>query len=195
MVLRPAQRLAALAVGRRGCIDVFGDGRRANEADRLHPLIGEQHVHRFLVAVDDVQHAGRQPGFGQQLAEQHGRAGVLFRGLEHEGIPAGDGHRQHPQRHHGRKVERGDADADAQRLHQRVGINVATDIGGELTLEQVRDATGKLDHFQPAGDFALGVGKHLAVLAGDQAGDVVTTFFEQFLETKHDPRAHQRRRL
>ena len=57
VVLGAAQRLAALAGARRGLVDVAGDRRRADEADRGDVGMVEERVDRFLVAVDDVEHA------------------------------------------------------------------------------------------------------------------------------------------
>ncbi len=62
VVLRAAQRLHALAVRRGRAIDVFGDRRRADEADGADARIREQRVHGFAIAVDDVEHAVRQAG-------------------------------------------------------------------------------------------------------------------------------------
>ena len=63
VVLGATQCLAALAVGIGGLVDVLGDRRRADEADSLYARVVQQHVDRFLVAVDHVHHALGQPGF------------------------------------------------------------------------------------------------------------------------------------
>ncbi len=49
-------------------IDVLGDRRRADEAHRLDVGMVEDRVDGFLVAVDDVEHAGREAGLLEQLA-------------------------------------------------------------------------------------------------------------------------------
>jgi len=62
MILGAAERLHALTVCAPGGVDVLGDRRRADEADRLHARIGQQRIDGFFVAVDHVQHARRQAG-------------------------------------------------------------------------------------------------------------------------------------
>ena len=91
VVLGAAEALHALAVGAAGRIDVFGDRRRADETDRHDARIGQQRVDRFLVAVDDVEDARRQPGLDHQFAEPHRHRGIALRRLEDEGVAAGDG--------------------------------------------------------------------------------------------------------
>ena len=88
----------------------------------------EQGVDAFLVAVDDVEHALRQAGFGQQLAEPHGRERHLLRRLQDERVAAGERDREHPQRHHEREIERRDADADADRMADGFGVDVGGDV-------------------------------------------------------------------
>ena len=88
----------------------------------------EQRVDALAVAVDDVEHAVRQPGFRQQLAQPHRRERHLLRRLQDERVAAGDRDREHPQRHHERKVVRRDADADADRVADRFGVDVAGDV-------------------------------------------------------------------
>ena len=90
MVLGAAQRLDALAVGAAGGVDVFGNRGRADEADGLDARVGQQRVDRFLVAVDDVQHAVGQPGLLRQLRDQQHAAGVALGRFQHEGVAAGN---------------------------------------------------------------------------------------------------------
>ena len=67
VVLGAAEALRALAVRRRPRIDVLRDRRGADEADRLDVGIVEDRVDHFLVAVDDVEDAGRQAGLDEQF--------------------------------------------------------------------------------------------------------------------------------
>ena len=57
---------------------------------------------------------------------------------------------------------------------------------------RLRDAAGELDHLDAAPDLALGIGERLAVLGGDQIGQLVDVLLEQLLEPEHDARAPQR---
>ena len=68
------------------------------------------------------------------------------------------------------------------------------DLLGELALQQMRDAAGELDDLDAAGDLALGVGKHLAVLFRDRAGQRVVLARQELQELEQDAGAGQRRR-
>jgi hypothetical protein len=57
----------------------------------------------------------------------------------------------------------------------------------------MRDTAGELDDLGAAGDLALGVGKYLAVLLGDHAGNGVAVAAEQFEKLEQDAGAGQRR--
>ena len=59
-----------------------------------------------------------------------------------------------------------------ERLAEGVGVDVGRDLVGVVTLEQARDAAGELDDLEPALHLAQRVGEHLAVLVGDQLGDL-----------------------
>ncbi len=195
VVLGAAQGLHALAVLGPFRIDVLGDRRRADERQRLDVWMREQRVHGFLVALHDIEHAIGQSRLAQQIGNQQARRRIALRRLQHEGIAAGDCHREHPHRHHHREVERRDAGHHAQRLAQVPVVDAAADVVGEIGLEQVGDAAGEFHHLDAARDFAPGVREHLAVLARDQRGQVVVVLVEQFLELEQDARAAQRRRV
>ena len=109
VVLGAAERLHPLPVGGARLVDVARHRGGADEADRRDVGVLEQPVHRHLVAVHDVEHAVGQPGLAEDLGEEHAGAGVALGRLEHDGVAAGDGVREHPERHHAREVERGDA--------------------------------------------------------------------------------------
>ena len=68
VVLRPAERLDALAVLRPRLVDVARDRRRADEADRGDVGVLEQRVDRDLVALDDVEDAVRHARLLQSSA-------------------------------------------------------------------------------------------------------------------------------
>src|SRR6202034_3955995 len=59
VVLGAAETLHAFAVRGAGRINVWGDRGRADKTDRLDARVGQQRIDRFLVAVDDVEHALR----------------------------------------------------------------------------------------------------------------------------------------
>ena len=189
VVLGAAERLHPLAVGGAGLVDVAGDRRRPDERDRLDVGVDQQRVHGLLVAVDHVHHAVRKTGLLPELGDRDRRAGVLLARLDHHRVPAGDGDRDEPQRHHGREVERRDHGDDAEALPDRVDVDAGRGVLGEPALEQVRDAAGELGDLEPAGDLAEGVVEDLAVLAGDQLGDALLVAVEQLAELEQHLRA------
>ncbi len=71
---------------------------------------------------------GGSPASASHCASNSPGAGIALRGLEDEGVAADQRHRKHPQRHHGRKVERRDAGGHAQRLAQRVAVDARADV-------------------------------------------------------------------
>ena len=128
VIFSAAQRLHALAVGAAAGIDIFGDWRGADEADRLHPPFVQQRIHCNLVAMDDVEHAVGQPRLFQQIGHEQRRRRVALGRLEDEGVAAGDGDREHPQRHHRGEIERSDAGDHAQRRVLAPAVDIAADV-------------------------------------------------------------------
>ena len=189
MVLGAAQGLDPFAGICSAAIDVFGDGGRSYKADGLDVGVVQNGIDRQFVAMHDVQHTFWQTRFVQQLANEIGRRGIAFGRFQDKGVAAGDGHREHPHRHHAWKVERCDPGDDAQRLSLGVRIDRLADIAAEFALQKVRDAAGELDNFQRPGDFAQRVIMRLAVLSADLAGDVVSTGIENLDILEKDARA------
>ena len=70
-----------------GLVDVLRDRRRADEADRRDVGVLEQAVDGDLVAVDDVEHAGRQARLGEQLGAEVRADGSRSRGLSTNVLP------------------------------------------------------------------------------------------------------------
>ena len=151
-------------------------------------------VDRHLVAVHDVEDAVGQTGLLPELGDPHRGGRVPLAGLEDEGVAAGDGHREHPHRHHGREVERRDAGDHAERLPEGERVDVGGHLVGEVALEQARDAARELDDLEAALHLAQRVGEDLAVLVGDQLGDLARVRVHELAEGEHAPwRAGSRR--
>jgi hypothetical protein len=113
--------------------------------------------------------------------------------LSTKAVAAGDGDREHPQRHHYREIERRDAGAHADRLQQRMAVDTAADVLGFFALEQVRHAAGELDHLDAALHRAGRVGQGLAVLLRGEPRQFVAVLFHQLAETGEDAGTAQRR--
>ena len=73
-----------------------------------------------------------------------------------------------------------------------MAVNAGPDVRRVFALLQMRNTTGKLHHFQAAGQFAHRVGEDLAVLFADEAGQAHHVLFQQRLEAEHHARALER---
>ncbi len=73
VVLGPAQGLHALAVPGAGLVHVACDWSGADEADGTDSRVLQQAVDGLHVAVHDIEHAVRKPGFSQELGQPYRR--------------------------------------------------------------------------------------------------------------------------
>ena len=126
----------------------------------------------------DVEHAVGQPCFLEQARHQDRGRGHFFRRLQDEGVAARDRHREHPQRHHRRKIERRDSGAHADRLPHGVRIHPGADVFRMLSLEELRDAAGEFDDLDAALHRSHRVGQRLAVLLGDEPRNFLLVFLK-----------------
>ena len=186
MVLGPTQRLDPLVVGGAGLIDVTRDRGRPHEADRLDRRVDQQLIHRGLIALEHIKDTRRQAGLGPQLGDPQRCRGILLAGFEHHGVARGDRDREEPHRHHRREVERGDDPHRAQRLANRIHVDLGGGVLGVAALEQVRHPAGELDHLLAAADLPQRIGNHLAVLGGDDLGQLTLAGIEQLAEVEQD---------
>ena len=193
VVLGAAQCLHAFAVVGAGFIDVIGNGRGADKTHGLDVRVHQQCVNGFLVALHHVEDAIRQASLLEQVGHQQAGAGVQRAGLQHKGVARSNGDREHPHRHHDGEVERRDAGHHTQRLAQRPVVDAGAHLVGEVTLEQLRNAASKFDDVDTACHFTLCIGKHLAMLGGDQPGQIVLVGIQQLQKFEHHPGAANRR--
>ena len=186
MVLGAAERLYALAVGRSGRVDVLGDRGRADEGHCGDVWVLEDAIDGNLVSLHDVEHALGQARLPEQISDEQRDRGILLARLQYEGVSGGDRIGEHPHRHHGREVERGDAGHHAERLADREDIDPGRGLLGKVPLHQLRDAAGKLDVLDSSGQLATGVARDLAVLDRHQFGDLVAIGKDELMEGEHD---------
>jgi hypothetical protein len=97
-------------------------GSRADERDAVDPRVLEDRVDGRLAPVDEVDDTGRDDTV-EELERPLCGEGILLRRLADEGVPARDGERQEPHRHHEGEVERRDSREDADRLADHVGVD------------------------------------------------------------------------
>ena len=164
MVFRAAQGLHALAIGRSTRIDVMANRGGADKADRANIGMIKDRVDSFLVAIHHIHHTVGRAGLGHQTGQHHRRTGITLGWFQNKGVAAGQRHREHPHRHHRREIERGDTGHNANRLAQRIHIHTAGNLRRIFTFQRMRNAAGKFNNLQPAGNLALGIIKGLAML-------------------------------
>ena len=174
VVLGPAQGLHALSVRGAGLVDVLRDrgGARRSDTDLILGLVSSSST-AVLSPWSTLNTPGGRPASAHSWASHSDADGILLRRLEHDGVAGRDRDREEPHRHHGREVERGD-DADrAQRLADGVDVDLGRGVLGEPALEQMWDAAGEFDDLLAAAHLAERVGDDLAVLAGDDLGQLL----------------------
>jgi ParB family chromosome partitioning protein len=111
----------ALQVAGRRPHDLVTDFGRAGERDLVDVgMRGDRRACGLAESGDDVDHAGRDAGFLEQLAEAQRRERRLLGRLEDDGIAAGQGGAELPGGHQQREVPGDDLPDDADRLAQRV---------------------------------------------------------------------------
>ena len=195
MVLGAAGRLDPLAVLRAGHVNVPGDRRRADERDRTHQRVSQERIDALLVAVHDVEDPLGQPRLHQELAHADRRQRDLFRGLQDKRVAADDRDREHPERDHRREIKRRDARAHADRVADRLAVDLAGDVGERLTHDQAGYSAGELDDLDAAVDRRTRFGKGLAVLARDQVRQLLGVGGQLFAKPEHDACPFDDRRL
>jgi hypothetical protein len=189
VVLRPAERLDTLPVGRGGGVDVPGDRGGTDEADGLDAGFVEDPVDGLPVTVDDVEHPVGQAGLAEGFGKPQGGRGDLFAGLEDDGVAGGDGGGDHPQRDHGGEVERGDAGDHADGLAQLGDVDAGGGLFEGFALHVVDQAGAEFDVLEAAGDLPVGVVEDLAVFGGDDRGEFAAAGGDDLAEVEHDVRA------
>ena len=109
-------------------------------------------------------------------------------------MPRRDRRGEHPHGHHGREVERRDARHDTQRLADLVDVDARARLLAVRALHEVRDAARELEVLEAAGDLAQRVRRHLAVLRGEQRGELPAVMVDQVPDAEQDVGALRERR-
>ena len=142
-----------------------------------------------------VEDAVREARLLQEISHQHRSRRHFLRRFQYECVAACQRHREHPQRHHHRKIERRNARAHAQRLAHRVAIDAGADLFAVLAFDQMRYTHRELDYFNAALHRAGGIRQRLAMLGRDQARELILVGVEQLAKAHQDARAAQCRRI
>ena len=93
---------------------------------------------------------------------------------------------EHPEWDHGGEVEGSNASTHSQGCSEAGEIHVLADPGHGLTQHEVGIAAAVLHHLQPPHHVPLGVREGLALLDGDQLGQLPDVGLDQLLVPEHD---------
>lgn len=80
-----------------------------------------------VLPVDDVESAVRSPGVLEHFGQEHGASWDPFRGLHQVGVATYHTNGEHPERNHGREIERGNACTHPDGQAVGVGVHVLGD--------------------------------------------------------------------
>ena len=170
-------------------------GRLADERDRVDVGVVEDRTDCIARAMHEVDDARRNlVDVCDQLDDALGGARVALGRLQDEGVAAGDGVGQEPQRDHRREVERRDRGADADGLAHELDVHSCRDPFQVLALEQVGDAARGLGRLDSAQHLATRVVERLAHVLGDEPGDLLVVGPERLAHRHHGAGALLRRR-
>ena len=162
---------------------------------------GERAAGRLAEARHDIHYAVRQPGLGDQLSQpQCGQRGLLSR-LEHHGAPGRERGGELPRGHQQREVPRNDLPYHADRLPQRVAVEVRARHVGHRDVDRVAlDLGGPaghvLEHVRRQGHVRdLRDGIRLAVVERLELGKLVEVLVDQVTDLPDEASALGRRHL
>ena len=154
----------------------------------------EEGIDRVASAMHHVQHPGGEARFeedlGQALPAQRGP----LRGFEHKRIAGDDREGKHPQRDHHGEVEGRDSGAHSDRKSIKVLVYSARHVPQRPALEKRRGTAREVDHLDPPAHLTAGLVQRLAVMAGDDRGQLLEVLLEQSFVAEHEADAFHDRR-
>jgi hypothetical protein len=180
--------------------DQLADLGRPGEGDLVdHRVGGEGGPGRLAVAGDDVHHAVGDARLGQQAGEaDRGQRRLLGR-LQHHRVAGGQRRPELPRGHQQREVPRDDLADHADRLPQRVGVEVGAGHVGHRDVDRValdlgRPARHVVEQVRRQRDVgAEGDGVGLAVVQALELRELLGVLEDQVADAPDDPAALGRR--
>ena len=166
---------------------------RAHERDGPHPRMRKQPFDRLFGALDQVEHALRKASLLEELSQPDRAQRRALRGLEDEGVAGDHGQREHPERDHHREVEGRDPRTDADRVAIEVLVHAGRNVAQRAALKQCGRAAREVHHLDSAAHLPSRLLERLAVVPGDDRGQLLEMLFEERLEPEHQAHALQDR--
>ena len=143
----------------------------------------------LAVALDDVQHAGRQARLGGEPREDERGLGRVLRCLQHRCVPAEKRREDLPRDVCDRRVRSDDQAGDPERLANRHRLPVRRRARHRLAVEAPPFTGDEVAELDRAARLAERVLRALARLGGDNGGDLVPVALEQLCDPAEDPAA------
>ena len=176
--------------------DQLADLGGAGEGNLVDVMVrGQGGAGGLAEAGHHVHHAVGHAGLGDELGQpQRGQRGLLG-GLEHHAVAGGQRRAELPRGHQQREVPRDDLPDHAERLAQRVGVEVGARHVGHRDVDRVAlDLGGPAGHVveQVGGQrhvSRLRHGERLAVVQRLELGELVGVLEDQVADPPDDPAA------
>ena len=139
-----------------------------------HHIAGAKHLAhgRAVVGRQDIEHTGRNAGAHAQLGCGQRRQRREFRRLDDDGAACGQRGRDFAGDHGQREVPGRDGDAHANGLLEHHQAAVVVKLRQRFAIDALGFLGKPLDKAGTVGDFALGLGKRLALLGGHDGPQV-----------------------
>lgn len=99
-----------------------------------------------VLSVDDVEGAVRRPSILEHFGQEHGASWDPFGGLHQVGVATHHTDGEHPERNHGREIERSNTSTHPDGQAVGVGVHVLGDGRQRLSQHQGCDAAGVFNH-------------------------------------------------
>ncbi|MNF90597.1 hypothetical protein D3C84_731670 [compost metagenome] len=181
MIFGACERLHPFAVRGAVLVHIFRHGLRTNEGDGLQIGMFQYRVHDGMRPMHDSEHSRREAGFNEQLCQSACQQRGTFRWFKHERVAAGNCEREHPARHHHRKIKRCNTCYDAERIAVHAGFNARGDVRQLASHQECRRTCGKFDAFNPPFDLAERLLQVFAVLSRNESGELFDMLREKLL--------------
>jgi hypothetical protein len=154
---------------------------RTDKSNGLDARMIADGLHNLPVPMNHRENALREPSLLQEPGNLDGTKRRLLRRFQNEGVAATNGHRNHPQGHHERKVEGSNAGHHAERIAHHLTFHAATHFE-DTASNQLREATSKLHTFDGARNAGACFACCLAVFLAADFRELFHLRFDQGLQ-------------
>lgn len=167
----------------------------SHKRDGLNVWVVADLLRGFEGALDYINDTGGELDLIEQLDKQADCRRSSLAGLDDVGVAAGNSNWEHPERNHGREIERADSSANAQRHSVAVAVDTRGEVPNSFPHHNMADPTSLLDDLQPSEDITFRVRQRLPMLLSDNLGDFILMRSHLGLVFEHVPLPSKKRHL